>query len=576
MGRKGDERMRTRITGRLGVLGVGVLAASLALMACAEPTETDPDAPEAPATEEASEEGERESAAEPAADDDARTLRVAIPDDVETLDPAFGQSELTNLVLKNVYLQPIQYLPGEFEQGVAYADTTSYEGQSVESWEFSDDFRTLTFELREGMTFPTSGNPVTGEDFVWTIERALETEAGPAWVWGNLGLTSMDQVELVNESTVVLSDLRPSAIMEPLLRDQTLGLIDSVEVSSHATDDDPWALAWLSQNYAGNGRYLVDNWDSGARMDLVANPEWPGGEPYFNRIELQVVPESSNRLALLQNGDVDIALDLSTQELQQAAGSDGVDVLSIADRQALNLGMNLRQEPFDSLEVRQALSYAVPYGDIVDGVLQGRAVPSEGPISVHSRYYDLFDLGDLWPYEHNPERAEQLLAEAGYEDGFSFELITPQGLPFVEATAANLRAAFSDVGVEMTITPVSSAAMAERLAQREFDAFLRGYLTDYVDDPYYHFFLWWGTDTVLNWVGYSDPGVDAVLEDTAEIVEDEPRQEPYREAIGQVIDDAPMLWMANANFTLAMRDDITSYVHHPDTLLFFSELEREG
>lgn len=562
--------MRTMLHGRLGALLVGVIASTLVLAACAEPTETDPDVSDADGGADA-----EDASVDAGSNNDVQTLRIAIPGDVETLDPAFGQSELTNLVLKNVYLQPIQYRPDEFTDGVAYADTTSFEGQSVESWEFSDDFRSLTFELREGMTFPTTGNPATAQDFVWTIERALATEAGPAWVWGNLGVTSMDQVELVDETTVVLNDLRPSAIMEPLLRDQTLGLIDSKEVLSHATADDPWALTWLSQNYAGNGRYLVDNWDTGSRMELVANPEWPGEAPYFTRVELLVVPESSNRLALLQNGDVDIALDLSTQELQQADASERVEVLSISDRQALNVGMNLRQKPFNSLEVRQALAYAVPYDDIVQGVLQGRAVPSMGPMSVHSRFFDTYDLGGLWPYEYDPERARKLLTDAGYEDGFSFELVTPQGLPYVEAAAANLRAAFSDIGVDMTITPVSSAAMAERLAQRDFDAFLRGYLTDYVDDPYYHFFLWWGTDTVLNWVGYSNADVDAVLEETAEVVQDAPRREPYRQAIGQVIEDAPMLWLANANYTLAMRDDITSYVHHPDTLLFFSELERE-
>lgn len=504
-----------------------------------------------------------------------RTLRVAIAGDIETLDPAFGQAELTNLVLKNTYLQPIQYLPGESTNGVAYADTTRYEGQSLASWEFSPDRTTITLTMREGLTFPASGNPVTAADFMWTLERALATQAGPAWVWGNIGVTSMDQVVQTDDTTIVISNARPSAIAEPLMRDQTLGLIDSVAVSAQATADDPWALNWLSQNYAGNGRYLVDNWDRGTQMTLVANPEWPGEEPFFTRIELLVVPQSSNRLALLQSGDVDIALDLSTQELATVATSAGTQVLSVPDRQALNLGMNLRNAPFDDVRVRQALSFAAPYNDIVNGVLQGRAVPAQGPISVHSRFFDLYGLGELWSYETDLERARSLLAEAGYADGFAFELIIPQGLPYVEAAAANLKAAFIEIGVDMSIAPVSSAAMAERLAQRDFEAFMRGYLTDYVDDPYYHFFLWWGTDVVLNWVGYSNAEVDEAYLSTAEVADDAARRDAYRIAIGQVIEDAPMLWLANADFTLAMRSDITGYVHHPDTLMFFTHLRRQ-
>lgn len=502
------------------------------------------------------------------------TLRVAIPDDVETLDPAFGQQELTNLVLKNVYAQPLQYEPGEQGDGYAYADTTAFQGRVLESWEFSDDRRTLTLKVREGVTFPVTGNPMDAQDFVWTMERALETNAGPEWVWGNVGVSSMDQVTVPDDHTVVLEGLRPSAITLPLLRDQTLGLLDSEEVQAHATDDDPWALEWLSRNYAGNGQYVVADWQPGTRMTLEANPEWWGDAPHFQTIELQVVPESANRLALLQNGTVDLAFDLSTQELNTLEDSPGVEVLSIPDRAALTLGMNTQVEPFNDVTVRQALAYAVPYEQIVEGVLQGRAEPAQGPMSVNSRFFEPYGLGELWPYEHDPERARQLLQEAGLGDGFSFDVLVPQGLPYVEETAANLRAAFGEVGVTMNIQPVSSASMAERLAQRDFQGFIRGWLNDYVDDPYYHFFLWWQTDTVLNWVGYSNPSVDAAIEQTAEVVEDEARRGPYREGIAQIIEDAPMLWLANGNYTLAMREDITGYVHHPDQLVTFAELRR--
>ncbi len=549
---------------------IGVATMALVLGACAAPSD---DGVDDTGTEDAEAGSEGGASADDASDED-RTLRVAIPDDVETLDPAFGQAVLTNTVLKNIYAQPIQYVPGPSEGAFAYADTTTFDGRGLESWEFSEDRRTITLNVRQGTTFPGSGNELSADDVLYGIERALETQAGPGWVWNNIGVSSMDQVERLDDDTIQLNDVRPSSITEPLMRDQTLGVLDSEVVQANATDDDPWALEYLSRNFAGNGQYVLESWETGTRMVLVANPDYWGEEPYFTRVELQVVPESANRLALLRDGAVDMALDLSTQELDSLEGADGVQVLSIPDRAALNLGMNLREAPFDDVRVRQALAYASPYQQIVDGVLAGRGEPSGGPISVNSRFFDLYDLGDLFPYETNPERARELLAEAGYEDGFEFELIIPQGLPFVEETAANLRAAYDDVGVTMRIQPISSAAMAERLAQRDFDAFVRGWLTDYVDDPYYHFFLWWGTDTVLNWVGYSNDEVDAVLAETAEVVDDDARREPYRTAIGQVIEDSPMIWLANGDFTLAMRDDITGYTHDPDQLVTFHTLSR--
>jgi peptide/nickel transport system substrate-binding protein len=573
-----------RIIRRSRPLRAALLAiATVALVAagCAAPsddggddTTSDDDGTDTDAdTDEDSDEGG--DAAGDGASEEARTLRVAIPDDVETLDPAFGQAILTNTVLKNIYAQPVQYQPGPSEGAFAYADTTSFEGRALESWEFSDDRRTITLNVRQDTTFPDTGNPLDADDVIYGIERAFETQAGPGWVWNNIGVAGMDQVERIDDYTIQLNDVRPSSITEPLMRDQTLGVLDSELVQANATDEDPWALEFLGRNYAGNGQYVLESWETGTRMVLAANPDYWGEEPYFTRVELQVVPESANRLALLRDGAVDVALDLSTQELDSLEGAEGVQVVSIPDRGGLNLGMNMREAPFDDVRVRQALAYASPYEQIVDGVLAGRAVPSQGPISVNSRFFDLYDLGELYPYETDADKARELLAEAGYEDGFEFELIVPQGLPYVEETAANLRAAYEDIGVTMRIQPVSSAAMSERLAQRDFDAFLRGWLVDYVDDPYYHFFLWWGTDTVLNWVGYSDADVDAVLADTAEVVDDEARREPYRTAIGQVIEDSPMVWLANGDFTLAMRDDISGYTHDPDQLITFYTLSRE-
>ena len=275
--------------------------------------------------------------------------------------------------------------------------------------------------------FPSSGRAVTTDDVIWTIERAFENPSGPAWVWGNIGLHGMDQVERVDEQTLILNDIRPSTIVLPLMRDQSMGVIDSVAVAENSPADDPWGLTWLKEGYAGNGRYVVDSWDRGSKMVLKANPTWPGRQPYFDTVELLVVPESSNRVALLANGDVDIALDLSADELELAGGSDGVKVLSIPDRNAMNVMLNLEQPPFATvIFARRCLRHQ--RRPIVNGVLKGHAVPSQGPMSVNARVFDVFGLADSWIYEYNPDKAREHLAAAGMPDGFEFELVIRQGL----------------------------------------------------------------------------------------------------------------------------------------------------
>ena len=331
----------------------------------------------------------------------------------------------------------------------------------------------------------------------------------------------------------------------------------------------------MSRNYAGNGAYVLDTWEPGTRIVLKANPNFFADEPFFNRIEMIVIPESSNRLAMLSTGDVDIAFALSAAELSRAEKARGVKVLSIPDRQKLNVGLNVRPGgAFENVKLRQALAYAVPYDDIVFGVLKDRAAKSAGPMSVNSRFFSLYNLADMPNYYTDLDKAKELLQEAGHGDGFAFELITAKGVPHVEQAAANLKSSFAKVGVDMPITPVSQATMGEKNGQGTYDAFMRDWLTDYVDDPYYHFFLWWGTGVVINWTGYSNTQVDEWYQSTAAIVDDSERRGPYRNAIRQLIKDSPMLWLADGDYTLAVREDIGGITLHPDTLLYFRPLNR--
>ena len=108
--------------------------------------------------------------------------------------------------------------------------------------------------------FPSSGRAVTTDDVIWTIERAFALPSGPAWVWGNIGLHGMDQVERVDEQTLILHDIRPSTIVLPLMRDQSMGVIDAAAVAANSTDDDPWganlAVAELRRQWPVRGGQL--------------------------------------------------------------------------------------------------------------------------------------------------------------------------------------------------------------------------------------------------------------------------------------------------------------------------------
>ena len=120
---------------------------------------------------------------------------------------------------------------------------------------------------------------------------------------------------------------------------------------------------------------------SGVQTVLVANPRYHGKKPYFTRVILKVVPSAATRALLLRRGSVDVAETLGVDDLAALRSADGVKVLSIPDRNQYHLGLNAKRAPFDKVEVRQALSYAVPYDSIAKEVLRGQAATSASPIA---------------------------------------------------------------------------------------------------------------------------------------------------------------------------------------------------
>ena len=328
---------------------------------------------------------------------------------------------------------------------------------------------------------------------------------------------------------------------------------------------------WLAKNDIGSGEYYVEKWDPGVEMVLRANPDYWDGKAFFDQVVLRIVPSSADRALLLQQGEVDIAKDLSADELDLLRDAQGVKVLSIPTRNQMILGFNVQKAPFDNKLVRQALTYAVPYEDVLNGVFKGNGLVSEGPIPVDGQFHD----SSLWPYSFDLDQARSLLSEAGYADGFEFTLDISQGDPTVEKIAILLQDAFSQIGVDMKINRQSSSVFAEQLGTLEHQAWMRDLLW-YVDDPGYTGKLFFETGAVANWMGYSNPDLDTVIDDLASTLDQTQKADLAKDYQRILIDDAPALYIVDMPFEIAMRSDIQGYIQLPDNLLWYYPLYREA
>ena len=579
-----ERQRRTRL-----VVGLAVIL-GLLFSACGAETDTavaPATTSAAPATTSAAAETteaapETTSAAEPtptteaAMEEEVHTLRIAVSGDLPSIDPIFGQNTLTNMTLKNIYAQFLFYEPPEGEVGAfAKANISKRIGRAVERIEYSDGGRVVTMHIRQGVTFPTTGNPMTADDFLWFYERAFCAKASTMFNSNSYGVMSTDQVEKLDDYTIRVTLENPSPIIENQIRAQVAVILDSEAIKPHITDDDPCGNEWIAQNYAGNGVYRLVEWDRGQRIVFEANPAWAWPEPYFDRVELLVIPDASNRILLLETGEVDMAMDLDERQLARLDESGSANVLKIPGRRTLRLLLNTEMPPFDVREVRQALNYAVPYDTVINDILQGTGVHLSGPVSPNSTYYQDFGFEDLQKYTYDLDTARALLAEAGFADGFEFTLMIPQGNTLVDEIATFLRSEYQKIGVTMNIERATGAVLAEAMGQATGEAYLRGWFTDFVDEPFFHFNLWWRTNSVINWTQYTDPRMDELVAALKVETDKDAQRDLAREAMEIIINDAPEVWIAGGATQVALAHGLLGYVHEPDELPIWGSLYRE-
>ena len=251
----------------------------------------------------------------------ADTLVVAKQiDDIISLDPAEAY-ELSGIeVLANAYDRIMRFEPTDIEKlvpGVA------------ESVEVGDDGKTFTFKIRPGQTF-ASGNPITAGDAAWSLQRVIKLEKTPVFLLSQLGWTkdNVDQmVTALDDSTLVVKigvDFAPTLVYA-LLGSVVGSVVDSKVAMQHEVDGD-MGNGWLKNNSAGSGAYIVKSWTPNDFVVLEANPNYRGGAAGLKRVVIQHIPEASAQRLALEKGDVDVAENLTPDQIAAVAGNADIKV----------------------------------------------------------------------------------------------------------------------------------------------------------------------------------------------------------------------------------------------------------
>lgn len=445
------------------------------------------------------------------ASSEPRVFRIAFPTIVSNIDPAVyeGTPTTENEVLWSAPLYEFVDPEGlsADQRGLTGIDSTR--GLLVES-DVEEENGSLVITLRDNVVSPY-GNKLTSEDVRWTFERVVASDFVGRFVMSVAAIDQENPIEIIDDRTFRLNVTEPNPYVRAALTLWDLSPLDSTEVLSHATGDDPYAAAWLSEHSATFGAYTVGSFTPGEQIVLEANPNWFGESPAFARVVMQKVADAGSRLQLLTTGEIDYAHGLLPDQFQAIETDGSVSGVTRLSNTFVMLEMNFSFEPFQDPRVRRAIAMAIDRQAIVDGVMRGYA--GQLGIQVPPALQQPTPPGS---YPYDPEAARQLLAEAGYESGLAFPIainLTRPG-PFAEQIGILLASQLADVGIDATIEVVaSSAEFEERKTAGSLTAWL-GANTPILPDVWYFWQLeHHSTRAFQNWKGYNNAEFDAALDE---------------------------------------------------------------
>lgn len=439
----------------------------------------------------------------------AETLRIVMGGVVNSLEPAaFGATREATAMSNYVYDRLLAF--GRKRNGADWIfDFDAIRGELAESCEFQDEGRRILLRLRDATWH--DGTPVTAEDVKWSLDRAVGANGMSKSQLATGSLTSPEQFRILDARTIEVTLERPDRLALPNLACYYAPIFNSRLARQHATAEDPWATAWLKENAAAGGAYIVESYRPGQQVVLRRNEAWKSGPlPFFRRVILQTVPETATRASLVGRGDADICIDLQTNDVIGLQQRGGLKVVSTPHPTGFTaLIFNTRMPPFDNRLVRQAIAAALPYDDIFRASVQSRGAPLYGATWTGTPDSPAFP--QALPFRTDLARARELIAESGQGGGFRTSLsFGVSNATFAEPAAALVQESLARIGIQVEIRKLPDPQMATLITEKRAPMLLELSAALFPSTEYF-FRIFYNGEQRWNFSSWANPEIAALL-----------------------------------------------------------------
>jgi peptide/nickel transport system substrate-binding protein len=459
------------------------------------------------------------------------TLTVAIAANPDGFDPQKTVAAATFQITRNIYDTLVQ----TDSQSVIQPDLAT-------KWSPSADGLKWTFTLRDGVKFQ-NGRTMTSADVKYTFDRMLnkDTAAPRAADFGVI-----QSVDTPDAHTVVFTLKQPQTAF---LSNLAMGWAAIIPQE---------AVANLANQPVGTGPFKLVEWVKDGSVTLERNPDYfISNEPYLDKVVFRVITDTAARLAALRAGEVDVIPELPAQEVAAVKADPNLRIIEEPFNGIQLLAINNKTPPFDNIKVRQALEYAIDKQAVIDTAQFGLGVPIGTHLPPVSDYY--VDLTSKYPYD--PAKAKELLAEAGYPNGFDTTIILPQPYDYHIRNGQVIAEQLAKVGITVKLETMEwGTYLAQVYNGRQYALTTLGHTGRLDPDPFMNRYV---STAKENYMNYSNPEYDALAAQGAVETDLVKRHQIYAQMETMLADDAVAVYLLAPTSTVTVRSAVQGWVVYP-------------
>jgi peptide/nickel transport system substrate-binding protein len=493
--------------------------------------------------------------------DDEDLLVIAVDGSPSDLDPHSAYDYRSVMAILGAYEGLI---------GLVEDSTDQFEGLVAESWESNEDQSVWTFTIRPGISFH-DGSPVNAEAVRLSFERFLTLGIGPVGVLSRF-VDDPARITAPDDSTVVF-DLGTAQPLFEAAMASTYGplIVNAALLGAEHEEDGDWGHLWAQTNQegCGCGPYRIVRFDPGIELEMEAyEGYWRGWDgAHFSRVIIRTVPESETRRQLLEQGEADIVDSLNVEAIEALEANPDITTMSQYVTRSDYFAFAIA-EPLTSPEARQALCYAFPYTEVVEGVFGERGRQARGAVPDTIQGHD----PETFQYTTDLDQARELLAAAGVAEGTTLSVAIESGIERDRATAELFQANLAEIGINLDIQqldlPTMTAMVYGDSPPEERPNMTKWFWWPDYNDAWNHLYpqitCESGGSAGANLGFYCNARVDELMATASNA----PDNQTYLDAIGEVqqiisFDDPSAIYYVEIPWTVQFRNEVTGIFINP-------------